>query len=65
MVPSTATIPWIDLYQTSSFDSAEYVLALAQNADPQTGHADFQVPDVEPRSYFVMGTWLVGLECHV
>ena len=57
-MPATATsIPWIDLYETSPYGSAYWVVNLAQNVDPQTGRADIVVPDVQPGPYFVMGIW--------
>lgn len=56
IVPSrTETIPWIDLYETSPFGSAEFVVNLAQNVDAHAGSAGIEVPDVTPGSYFVMG----------
>ncbi|EKM50212.1 uncharacterized protein PHACADRAFT_105966 [Phanerochaete carnosa HHB-10118-sp] len=58
LVPSTATtIPWIDLYESSPFGSAEWVVNLAQNADPQPGEVLVPVPDVAPGSYFTVGAW--------
>ncbi|GJE90352.1 hypothetical protein PsYK624_064830 [Phanerochaete sordida] len=59
-VPSTATdIPWVDLYKTSPYGSAEYVTTLASDVDPQPGQVSVEVPDVAPDTdYFVMvGAW--------
>ncbi|KIP01171.1 hypothetical protein PHLGIDRAFT_384197 [Phlebiopsis gigantea 11061_1 CR5-6] len=54
----TETIPWIDLYETSPYGSAEYVTTLAQNVDAHAGQAGIVTPDVAPGSYFVMaGAW--------
>ena len=55
MPDGTETIPWIDLYQTSPYGSAEYVTTLAQNVDAHAGQAGILTPDVAPGSYFVMG----------
>lgn len=56
VAPEGELIDWIDLYKTSSFGSALYVLTLAQNVPATQGSVSFIVPDVTPEDdYFIMG----------
>ncbi|KAI0339361.1 hypothetical protein BDW22DRAFT_1431639 [Trametopsis cervina] len=59
VAPEGELIDWIDLYKTSSFGSALYVLTLAQNVPATQGSVSFIVPDVTPEDdYFIMaGIW--------
>ncbi|PSR70703.1 hypothetical protein PHLCEN_2v13433 [Hermanssonia centrifuga] len=54
-VPSDADpLPWLALYNTSSFGSAIYITTLASDFDAHAGSVEFTVPDVDIGSYFVM-----------
>ena len=52
--PGPDNLPWLDLYNTSSWGSALYVTTLARDFDGHAGSVSFMVPQVDPGSYFVM-----------
>ncbi|KAI0698331.1 hypothetical protein BC835DRAFT_1413106 [Cytidiella melzeri] len=59
LVPTDADpIPWVQLYNTTDYGSANYVTTLASSFPAQPGKVTFTVPEVVPGSYFVMlGEW--------